>query len=347
MTCNDELAGCREGPASRRSRAACTAGLTIILLLGVQGGRAADSQAAQQAKPAGAAQPAVQTPEKPAEPPKPAEYVGSDTCQGCHEDIFNAFQKNPHHEVESEKKRGWQGKACESCHGPGSKHAESMNAADIINPAKLRPSETDRLCLKCHLNQPTHVGRISSAHAKNQVSCVSCHSIHANGPNGLVTRKPMEVNQQCAKCHADIWTSFQRTYRHRLPEGAMSCVDCHNPHGTFLPRSLQTVNANDPGCLKCHGDKRGPFTFEHPPLKMEGCAVCHEPHGSANPRMLTRAEVRFVCLECHSNLPAAPVGKTLGTVPPALHDLRSPRFQNCTICHQKVHGSYVDRDFFK
>ena len=73
----------------------------------------------------------------PASPPpdnKPAEYVGSTTCQMCHEDIFNAFQKNPHQVVETDKKRGWETKACESCHGPGSKHAESVSAADIRNP---------------------------------------------------------------------------------------------------------------------------------------------------------------------------------------------------------------------
>jgi len=54
---------------------------------------------------------------------KPAEFVGSTTCQMCHEDIFNAFQKSPHQVVESDKKRGFETKACESCHGPGSKHA--------------------------------------------------------------------------------------------------------------------------------------------------------------------------------------------------------------------------------
>jgi DmsE family decaheme c-type cytochrome len=281
---------------------------------------------------------------------KPAEYVTSSTCQGCHEDIFNAFQKNPHQAVEKDKKRGFEEKACESCHGPGSKHAESMSAADIVNPSKLKPGANDKLCLTCHLNQPTHVGRINSSHARNQVSCSSCHSIHKNGPHGLVARKQSEVNAQCAKCHTDVWTSFQKPYKHRLPEGAMSCVDCHNPHGGFLPRGMvRTANANEPGCLKCHGDKRGPFTFEHAPVKTEPCATCHEPHGSSNPRMLTRAQVRFVCLECHANLPGptAPANGTLGTVPPAIHDLRSPRFQNCTLCHQKVHGSYVSRDLFK
>src|SRR5881227_3417521 len=107
--------------------------------------------------------------EKPAVPPdnKPAEYVGSTTCQMCHEDIFNAFQKNPHQLVETDKKRGFETRACESCHGPSSKHAESVSPADIKHPAKLEPGETDRTCLACHQNQSTHTGRLNSSHAKN------------------------------------------------------------------------------------------------------------------------------------------------------------------------------------
>lgn len=288
----------------------------------------------------------------PAPPPQPAkaEYVGSETCQACHEDVFNAFQKNPHHAVETNKKRGFEGKACESCHGPGSKHAESTSAADIRNPAKLPPAQTDKICLTCHLNQPTHVGRLTSSHAKNQVSCVACHSIHKNGPDGLVPRKAPEINALCASCHQDVWASFQRPYTHKLPQGAMSCVDCHNPHGTFLPKSIQTVRANEPGCLKCHSNLAGPFVYEHAPVKMEGCSACHQPHGSANPRMLIRAQVAPLCQECHSNLPTPitpPKTGPLGSVPPSLHDLSVPRFQNCTTCHQKVHGSNVNRDLFK
>ena len=33
-------------------------------------------------------------------------YIGSEACQGCHSDLYEAFKKNPH----------W-GKECESCHG--------------------------------------------------------------------------------------------------------------------------------------------------------------------------------------------------------------------------------------
>jgi len=278
---------------------------------------------------------------------KPATYAGSEACQVCHEDIYKAFQKNPHEVVEKDKRRGFETRACESCHGPGSKHVESTSAADIRNPAKLPVAEADHGCLSCHLNQPTHVGRIQSGHARNQVSCVTCHAMHKTDEE-LVPRRRAAINAECAGCHTAEWASFQRPYKHKLPEGAMSCVDCHNPHGSVFPHSIRTASANEPACINCHGDKSGPFVFDHAPVKLEGCTTCHEPHGSANPRMLTRAEVRFVCLECHANTPVtAAASRTLGGVPPSFHNLLSPQFQNCTVCHVKVHGSNVSQELLR
>src|SRR5271163_2978782 len=78
-------------------------------------------------------------------PPSP--YAGSEACATCHEDISNAFAKSPHHAVENDAKRGWKGRACESCHGPAQKHTESASAADIRNPSKLAAAAADQLCL--------------------------------------------------------------------------------------------------------------------------------------------------------------------------------------------------------
>jgi DmsE family decaheme c-type cytochrome len=262
--------------------------------------------------------------------------------------MAKGFNSNPHHRIETDEKRGWEARACESCHGPGQKHTESVSADDIHNPAKMAAAASDKICLTCHFGQPTHMGRLESSHALNQVQCTVCHKIHADGPFGLVARKFTTINKQCGECHLNVVAQFQKPYHHRVPEGAMSCVDCHNPHGSIRPAMAQTFAANEPGCLACHGDKRGPFTFEHAPVRFETCATCHEPHGSANPRMLTRPVVLQVCLECHANLPAAvAANKAAGVVPPSFHDLRSPRFQNCTVCHQKVHGSYVDRNLLR
>jgi len=308
---------------------------------------------AWQAAPPPAA-PATAAKTKPVAAPKatpattPATYVGSETCGMCHEDIAKAFAKNPHEAVDKgdDGKHGFKGQACESCHGPGSNHVQSLSAVDIRNPAKLTPAEVDRTCMTCHRNQPTVSGRLEASHAHNAIACTSCHSIH--GPQSLVVRKPAEVNTLCESCHIEVKASFAEPFKHRVPENAMTCVDCHNPHGSFKPGLMRMANANEPGCFNCHSDKRGPFTFEHAPVREEGCQSCHMPHGSANAKMLIRQEVRLVCLECHANLPVPnTTGIVTGVVPPAFHDLTSPRYRNCTICHQKIHGSHIDRNLLR
>src|ERR1700722_16215171 len=127
----------------------------------------------------------------------PSPFAGSAACGACHEDIFNAFQKSPHARVDTDKHRGFVGRACESCHGPAQKHTESASADDIRQPAKLTAAAADQICLGCHLNQPTNVGRLQSSHAKDQVACTACHKVHANGPAGIVARKASAINELC------------------------------------------------------------------------------------------------------------------------------------------------------
>jgi DmsE family decaheme c-type cytochrome len=279
----------------------------------------------------------LQGAQAPAQALKPG-YAGSDACAACHPDLSTDFSKNPHHYVQTTKTWGYQGMACEACHGPGAKHAETADPAFITNPAKLQPLKAAEICLKCHTGSPDRAGRVNTQHIKNQVTCVTCHAMH-KGPERLRPVRAADINKLCASCHTSVWATFQRPFKHRLDVGTMSCADCHDPHGSLLPRMLRTVAGDQLACFKCHSRLRGPFTYEHPPVKQEGCWRCHEPHGSQNPRMLVRADVRFLCLECHSNITA---GKAIGGVPPAFHNLASPRFRNCTICHTKIHGSFVD-----
>ena len=123
------------------------------------------------------------------------EYVGSEICQGCHEDIFKGFEKNRHHAVEVDKGRGWSGKACEACHGPASVHTESMSADDIINPAKLSPGQADKACLKCHSNQPTHVGRIQGR-PRPQRCCLRRLPFHAQSRRRPAGQRQARRRQQ-------------------------------------------------------------------------------------------------------------------------------------------------------
>ena len=75
-------------------------------------------------------------------------------------------------------------------------------------------------------------------------------------------------------------------FKHRVNEGFMVCSDCHNPHGTFAatwrmatrPKLVDQAFGNEEACIKCHNDKRGPFTFEHPPVRVEGCVEHYQGH---------------------------------------------------------------------
>lgn len=281
----------------------------------------------------------------------PAGYVGAETCAGCHDEVVKKFDKNPHHALDNTKSkwRKWEGRACESCHGPGEKHANSADPKDIQNPSKLKPVQADLICLSCHRNQATHVGRLQNGHARGEVGCTACHDIHATGADSSAVRlkQTAKVNQLCSSCHVDVWAAFQKPNHHRVPEGAMACTACHNPHGGFLRANNRMSNGNEPGCLSCHSDKRGPFVFEHAPVRSEPCSTCHEPHGSSNPRMLTRHEVSSQCLECHANLLTPTPNTVAGGIPPAFHDLRQARYRQCTICHQKIHGSNANRSLMR
>jgi DmsE family decaheme c-type cytochrome len=143
-------------------------------------------------------------------------------------------------------------------------------------------------------------------------------------------------------CHTEQRAEFAKPFHHRVREDAMRCVDCHQPHGGLEGRQLRAGPGGGPACNSCHTDKAGPFVFEHASLRIRDCQSCHQPHGSNNPKLLVRSTVRSLCLECHSR-----TTNVLASQPPAFHDVRSPRYQNCTTCHARIHGSNASRFFMQ
>ena len=268
-----------------------------------------------------------------------AGYVGADRCALCHEDITADFQDNPHNLLETLRRGEWKGRGCEACHGAGAEHAETIEVDKIFSFPTSTARAINQSCLACHAKDETHRDRSFDSHTRSGLDCTSCHSVHRSRQKPLLAS---ESNKLCSSCHVAERAAFNRPFRHRLHENGIGCVDCHNPHGGSSAATVRWFAANELVCLKCHADKRGPFPFEHAPVKLEPCTSCHEPHGSANPRMLVRHNSAQLCLECHAGSLS-----TLGGVPPAFHDLRSARFQNCTICHSKIHGSFISRDFLR
>ncbi|MCB9386089.1 MAG: DmsE family decaheme c-type cytochrome [Bryobacterales bacterium] len=266
-------------------------------------------------------------------------YIGSEKCKVCHEEQMHGFDNDPHMVLATSQRFEDKELLCESCHGPGLPHVEALDPSRLAVWADGQPSRVNQSCLECHAGEGGQAGRFFSDHMRNGLACTSCHQMHDAPERKLLAKS---TDALCASCHADVNAAFNRPFKHKLHEGAMSCTDCHNPHGEPPPAMVTRVSANELVCLKCHGDKRGPFPFEHAPVKVEPCTTCHEPHGSSNPRMMARHNVGQLCLECHTTTTG-----TLGGTPPAFHDMRSPRFRNCTTCHSKIHGSFVSRDFLR
>lgn len=295
---------------------------------------------------------------------KPAanDYVGSDTCQACHEDQFKAYSHTAHAQLT--KLGSWKNKVtgCESCHGPGKLHVDGGgDKTKIVSFTGKSSKEISATCLSCHAGREERNQYQRGDHWRNDIGCTDCHSSHSTiagrnvaSSNTLVTtanaEKPgfatvamLKANdpQLCTGCHAEVKPQFTAPFHHKVLEGAMRCSDCHNPHGGFEAKQTRLSLGTDAACIKCHADKQGPFAYEHVPVKTEGCSSCHTPHGSSNPRLLRTAQVGQLCLECHSQ--AHGVGAVIGG--PAKN--MALQYKDCTICHVKVHGSNTSPVFFR
>jgi DmsE family decaheme c-type cytochrome len=280
--------------------------------------------------------------DEPKAAPKTASAAES-LCANCH-DQAKVFAGNAHALVLVRKSGAGPDAACESCHGEGSKHAEEGGDKSLIRG--LRGVEGAKFCLTCH-NKATDRSSFGagSTHASSAtVNCLSCHSIHASEPQSskLLAKA---TGALCQGCHPGQSASIRsKPYAHRLDRGGMTCVDCHNPHGRPGRGSLALTRAGELPCLNCHAEKRGPFVFEHVSGIAGNCLSCHQPHGSSNPKMLQWTRVDQQCLSCHSRIGGV---NTIGSQPPAIHDLTLPRYRNCTTCHTAVHGSNLSPRLFK
>jgi DmsE family decaheme c-type cytochrome len=212
---------------------------------------------------------------------------------------------------------------------------------DLSLSLELLPAiESAQRCLGCHGTSHRVSGFRNSPHGRNNVACIQCHTAHPDRPGlQLVKAAP---NDLCVQCHRTVQADFRKPFHHPVLEGAMQCIDCHNPHVWELGKNEQLVVGSKESCVSCHSEKRGPFVFEHPPVRVNGCQQCHQPHGAFNSKLLNRTQVHQLCLECHSMTPNIAVAQ-----PPAFHDIRSSRFRNCTLCHREIHGSNAHRAFLR
>ena len=229
-----------------------------------------------------------------------AKYIGSKECEQCHDQIYRDFQTADHAKLIAQGPNALSA-GCESCHGPCSLHSDS--GGEVKPPYSFTG------------------GRPTS--------------------ESYGAREPVPVARQvetvCFTCHSDVRAKFSLPSHHPVPEGKMSCTDCHSPHkgSIYFGGGTSLVSENE-SCFRCHPSQRGPYAFEHEATR-EGCTACHTSHGSVNPKMLTERDSNL-CLKCHFQ--QASGGRLL--IGGSDHTLRVQQGTCWTAgCHEAVHGSRV------
>jgi len=183
------------------------------------------------------------------------------SCNGCHSVSekgntatgaagYNAKADSSYHDVQ-----------CESCHGPGFKHASNpgltnLPQAKIGVPKIASAFDSSATCASCHSgahepfadqwSQSGHAGVVATpinnylTTPATYTSCLACHE-------GRSALKAWGVNTRYVEANDAI------TLASAMP---VTCVVCHDPHSRKYQGQLRwPIDSPDPNtnlCMKCH-----------------------------------------------------------------------------------------------
>jgi len=207
---------------------------------------------------------------------------------------------------------------CEQCHGPSSTHIDHHEAKrpgsdPILRFASLSHSQMVSFCLQCHMD-----GEVMTHDFKPGDDIFEFRD-----PTMLVDPERLDSSgRQLELVHDGVPYSASRC----VAEGKLTCVTCHDPHGTPHPSQLKRPVEDDGLCTTCHDaiakDLRA--HTHHDPADTGGrCVNCHMPflaierrhglvadHSISTPRFDLKGDrtVPNACTWCHEGDSGAPKG---------------------------------------
>lgn len=163
--------------------------------------------------------------------------VYEDKCISCHTTGYNSETKTW---VEG-------GIGCESCHGPGSIHANGEKKGTIANLAKLEPAQQVDVCGQCHVRGKNKNGR------DDALGFLPGDTLTDVYDPGTPESKPDWFHADGnSKKHHQQYNDFVQSKHYEI---GLTCSTCHDPHGGTETGQLKFESAQAT-CDSCHtGDK--------------------------------------------------------------------------------------------
>lgn len=158
-----------------------------------------------------------------------------DKCGLCHNEIAGGVMK---HGPAAETKE------CSTCH----ERSPEKNTEDV-------PKGVPGVCFECHTEKKEEVENSPVPHPVAQ-ECVICHSPHATDQPKFLKN---DVFHLCAGCHENYLVNhpvdkhpmrFSKLDKKSTEE--ISCVSCHQPHGSPNAALLRVSGGSMAVCMQCH-----------------------------------------------------------------------------------------------
>ncbi len=174
------------------------------------------------------------------------------------------------------------GVGCESCHGPGAAHADSMEPGDIVQPRKLDPDRQMALCGSCHGPRDPLFPLLDAAHrfrpGQRYEEAYDVYMIatgRTRSSDFFADGRPMSGSfEYQALLQSACWR-----------KGKATCLTCHSaPHAQHGEDELRVAAGDrtppaDQGCRGCHAPvfAAGRAHSHHRAAAAQSCAACHMP----------------------------------------------------------------------
>ena len=220
---------------------------------------------------------------------------------------------------------GEAGVMCESCHGPGSNHFNSVEDRALVDPTKIFVDVTGtKSCFECH-NRPfdSRNGKIlaGGGYIKNQeqypelkasgghseFACTFCHSPHRS----VFYDRAGAIRNDCTDCH-----SSQNMALHEgkvfARDGYVEALRCESCHMTYATRSASVGGVDVVGAMGRMGDTQTHiFRISTEDVGYEGMFTADGSEVIRDGAGRAKVTVDFVCLRCHNEATDNPFALTI------------------------------------